>query len=40
MFWLALIENIVKRFGRVVAADHVTLEVSSKEFFVLLGPSG
>ncbi len=34
------LENVVKRFGRVVAVDHVTLEVRDKEFMVLLGPSG
>jgi multiple sugar transport system ATP-binding protein len=35
-----LIKNLTKRFGNVVAADKVTLEVKDKEFVVLLGPSG
>lgn len=34
------LKNVVKRFGRVVAVDHITLEVRDKEFMVLLGPSG
>jgi ABC-type Fe3+/spermidine/putrescine transport system ATPase subunit len=34
------LEGIVKRFGRVVALDHVDLEVRSGEIFTLLGPSG
>ncbi len=32
--------QIVKRFGDVVAVDHVDLEVRDGEFFSLLGPSG
>ncbi len=34
------ISNLVKRFGEVVAVDHVDLEIEAGEFFVLLGPSG
>lgn len=34
------LRNVTKRFGKVVAVDHVTLEVKDKEFIVLLGPSG
>ncbi|WFO74849.1 ABC transporter ATP-binding protein [Desulfurococcaceae archaeon MEX13E-LK6-19] len=34
------LRNIVKRFGRVVAVDHVSLKINDGEFFVLLGPSG
>ncbi|WFO74650.1 ABC transporter ATP-binding protein [Desulfurococcaceae archaeon MEX13E-LK6-19] len=34
------LKNVTKRFGKVVAVDHVTLEVRDKEFMVLLGPSG
>jgi len=34
------LENVVKRFGDVVAVDGVTLEVRPGEFFSLLGPSG
>jgi len=32
--------DVVKRFGDVVAVDHVNLEVHDGEFFSLLGPSG
>jgi multiple sugar transport system ATP-binding protein len=35
-----LIKQLTKRFGKVVAADKVDLEVQDKEFAVLLGPSG
>ncbi len=34
------LENIVKRFGDVVAVDHVSLKIKDGEFFSLLGPSG
>jgi len=34
------ISNLVKRFGEVVAVDHVDLGIEAGEFFVLLGPSG
>jgi len=34
------LENIVKRFGNVVAVDHVNLKIRENEFFSLLGPSG
>lgn len=34
------LENIVKRFGNVVAVDHVSVKVRENEFFSLLGPSG
>ena len=34
------IKGLTKRFGKVVAADKVDLEVQDKEFVVLLGPSG
>jgi spermidine/putrescine transport system ATP-binding protein len=32
--------GVVKRFGDVVAVDHIDLEVLDGEFFSLLGPSG
>ena len=34
------LEDVVKRFGDVVAVDGVTLDVRAGEFFSLLGPSG
>lgn len=34
------IRNVSKRFGKVTAVDHVSLDILSGEFFVLLGPSG
>ncbi|MFN8451999.1 MAG: ABC transporter ATP-binding protein [Anaerolineae bacterium] len=35
-----LVEHAVKRFGKFVAIDDVSLTVQDKEFVVLLGPSG
>lgn len=37
---LIRIDNVVKRFGATVAADHVSLSIGEGEFFALLGPSG
>src|SRR3546814_20983782 len=34
------LENVTKRFGNVLAADQITIEVGQTEFFALLGPSG
>jgi putative spermidine/putrescine transport system ATP-binding protein len=34
------LEDVVKRFGDIVAVDGVSLEVHPGEFFSLLGPSG
>jgi len=34
------IENVTKRFGKLVAVDNVSLHVQDKEYFSLLGPSG
>lgn len=34
------LDHVTKRFGRVVAADAITLDVREGEFFALLGPSG
>ena len=34
------INNLAKRYGKVVAADAVTFAVGDNEFFSLLGPSG
>lgn len=33
-------ENVTKRFGKVVAVDHLNFKVKEREFVVLLGPSG
>ncbi|ADV65391.1 ABC transporter ATP-binding protein [Desulfurococcus mucosus] len=32
--------DVVKKYGRIVAVDHVTLSINDGEFFALLGPSG
>ncbi|WHX40293.1 ABC transporter ATP-binding protein [Mesobacillus sp. AQ2] len=34
------IENVQKAFGKVVAVDHLNLEINDGEFFTFLGPSG
>jgi len=34
------IENVTKKFGKVVAVDDVNLYIHEKEYFALLGPSG
>jgi spermidine/putrescine transport system ATP-binding protein len=34
------VENLVRRFGDVVALDHVNITIRKGEFFSLLGPSG
>lgn len=34
------LENVVKRFGDVIAVKHFNLEIADKEFVVFLGPSG
>jgi multiple sugar transport system ATP-binding protein len=33
-------ENVVKKFGDVVAVDDINIHVDDKEFLVLVGPSG
>ena len=35
-----VLENIMKRFGSLVAVDDLNLDIKNKEFVVLLGPSG
>jgi putative spermidine/putrescine transport system ATP-binding protein len=35
-----LIEGVAKRFGEVVALDHVSLQVAQGELLTILGPSG
>jgi len=34
------IENLVKRYGNLVALDHLNLEIKEGEVFGLLGPNG
>ncbi len=34
------LEGVVKRFGDVVAVDHIDFDIRRSEFFSLLGPSG
>ena len=34
------VQNLVRRFGKFVAVDHVTFEVQRGEIFGLLGPNG
>ncbi|PLR94466.1 ABC transporter ATP-binding protein [Bacillus sp. T33-2] len=34
------IENVQKAFGKVIAVDHLDLEIKDGEFFTFLGPSG
>ena len=34
------LENLTKRFGTLVAVDHVNLEIEEGEFICFLGPSG
>ncbi|MBV7509009.1 ABC transporter ATP-binding protein [Bacillus sp. sid0103] len=34
------IDNVQKAFGKVVAVDHLNLEIKDGEFFTFLGPSG
>ncbi len=33
-------ENVVKKFGDMIAVDHLSIGVDDKEFLVLVGPSG
>jgi ABC-type Fe3+/spermidine/putrescine transport system ATPase subunit len=34
------IENVTKKFGKLVAVNNVSLHIHDKEYFALLGPSG
>jgi len=35
-----LLDKLVKKFGKVIAVNNITLEIKDGEFFTLLGPSG
>jgi multiple sugar transport system ATP-binding protein len=35
-----VLQNMVKRYGDLVAVDHLNLDIRNEEFIVLLGPSG
>jgi putrescine transport system ATP-binding protein len=37
---LITIDGVTKRYGAVVAVDHLSVEMEAGEFFALLGPSG
>lgn len=37
---IVCIDNIVKKFGSVVAVDNISFDIFSGEFFSILGPSG
>ena len=37
---LLRVENLVKRFGGIVATDHVTLDVAQGELHAIIGPNG
>ena len=34
------IENLVKRYGDLIALDHLNLDIKEGEIFGLLGPNG
>jgi ABC-type Fe3+/spermidine/putrescine transport system ATPase subunit len=34
------IENVTKKYGKLIAVDNVSLHIHDKEYFALLGPSG
>ena len=38
--FMVSIENLVKRYGNVLALDHLNLEVKEGEIYGLLGPNG
>src|SRR5215207_11678135 len=35
-----VVDHAVKRFGKFVAIDDISLSIADREFLVLLGPSG
>ena len=38
--YIIKLENLVKRFGELVAVDHISFQVAAGEIFGLLGPNG
>ena len=34
------VDNLVKRFGGLVATDHVSLDVEQNEIHAIIGPNG
>lgn len=34
------VENLVKRYGELLALDHLNLDIKEGEIFGLLGPNG
>jgi len=34
------LENVTKRYGKIVAVDNVSLQIHDREYFSLIGPSG
>jgi ABC-type branched-subunit amino acid transport system ATPase component len=37
---LLCVENLVRRFGGIVATDHVSLDVARGELHAIIGPNG
>jgi len=37
---IVYMDNVVKKYGTVVAVDHISIDVFAGEFFSILGPSG
>lgn len=37
---ILLVKNLVKRYGNVLALDHLNMEIKDREIFGLLGPNG
>ena len=40
IFMIVKIENLVKRYGDLIALDHLNIEIKEGEIFGLLGPNG
>ncbi len=38
--WAVEVDNLVKRFGKFVAVDHISFQVARGEIFGFLGPNG